>query len=242
MYDALVAMEAPPTLIAWASAEDRDHHDAAGLLALNHDPAWAIWIYAAEGIPLRALVEAALLEADDAVAQLTEAQAPLQVALRMARAILAGTTDSESVLAAAEHAEALIDETAGNYRALGPQPVITPTAGACAYLARAAEAVVSAELSLSTQRLVNAQYGAAVLGAGVSLMVSGAPRALCLNPAALARDPVQGLALFVPAAVAEAVTLLVSAHAKRMTGTSLGDVASAMNARLGVLLSPFVRA
>ena len=66
MYEALLAMEAPPNLIAWASAEERDHHDAVGLLALNEDPAWAIWIYAGAGIPLRALVDAVLLEADEA--------------------------------------------------------------------------------------------------------------------------------------------------------------------------------
>lgn len=242
MYEALVAMEAPPTLIAWASAEERDQHDAKALLVLNQDPVWSIWIYAAEGIPLRALVDAVLLEADEAVERLTEMQAPLRQALRLARAILAGTTDSELVLAAAERAEALIDETEGSYRALSTQPVVTPTASACAYLARAAEALFSAELSLSTQRLVNAQYNAALLGAGTSALVRGNTHALCLNPATLARDPVQAMALFVPAAVAEAVAQLLVAHDKHMTGESPRDLAAAMNARMGALLSPFVHA
>lgn len=242
MYEALLAMEAPPNLIAWASSEERDHHDATGLLALNDDPVWAIWIYAAEGIPLRALVDAVLLEADEAVKRLTEAQAPLLDALRLARALLAGSGDGSSVLAAAERADAIAEDPVGSYRSLSTQPVVTPTATACSYLARASEALFSAEQSLATQRLVNAQYGAAMLGLGTSALVGRGTRALCLNPAALGRDPVQRVALFVPAAVAEAVAQLLLAQGRRMTSETAQELSAAMNARFGALLSPFVRA
>jgi hypothetical protein len=242
MYEALVAMDAPPNLIAWASAGERDHHDATGLLALNQDPTWAIWIYAAEGIPLRALVDAVLLEADEAVKRLTEAQAPLQEALRLGRALLAGSSDSDSVLAAAERADAIAEDPVGSYRSLSTQPVVTPTATACSYLARASEALFSAELSLSTQRLGNAQYSAAMLGVGTSAVMPASSRALCLNPAALGRDPVQRVALFVPAAVAEAVAQLLLASQRRMTTEAPNQLAADMNARVGALLSPFVRA
>lgn len=241
MYEALVAMEAPPTLIAWASSEARDEHDAKALLALNQDPTWAIWIYAAEGIPLRALVDAVLLEADEAVKRVPEVEAALNDVLRLARAILTGTADSDRVLGAADRADAIAEDPVGSYRSLSSQPMVTPTATACSYLARASEALFSAELSLSTQRLVNSQYSAAMLGLGTSALVHGATRALCLNPAALGRDPVQRIALFVPAAVAEAVAQLLLAHGRRLQEPH-GELAAAMNARLGALLSPFVHA
>ena len=67
-------------------------------------------------------------------------------------------------------------------------------------------------------------------------------RALCLNPAALGRDPVQRVALFVPAAVAEAVAQLLLASQRRMTTAAPNQLATDMNARVGALLSPFVRA
>lgn len=242
MYEALLAMEAPPNLIAWASAEERDHHDAVGLLALNEDPAWAIWIYAGAGIPLRALVDAVLLEADEAVHRLTEVRAALAECLRLARAMLAGGSDVDGVLAAAERADAIAEEPLGSYRSLSTQPLVTPTAAACSYLARASEALFSAEQSLSTQRMVNAQYNAAMLGLGSSALVRRGTRSLCLNPAALKRDPAQRVALFVPAAVAEAVRQLLLAEGRRLTGETSQALAAAMNARLGALLSPFVHA
>jgi hypothetical protein len=63
-----------------------------------------------------------------------------------------------------------------------------------------------------------------------------------LNPAALGRDPVQRVALFVPAAVAEAVAQLLLAQGRRMTSETAQELSAAMNARFGALLSPFVRA
>ncbi|MBK8593974.1 MAG: hypothetical protein IPN77_33720 [Sandaracinaceae bacterium] len=183
------------------------------------------------GHPLRALVDAVLLEADEAVKRLTEAQAPLQEALRLGRALLAGSSDSDSVLAAAERADAIAEDPVGSYRSLSTQPVVTPS-----------EALFSAELSLHStfgERAVQRRHVGRGHQRGDARQLA---RAVCLNPAALGRDPVQRVALFVPAAVAEAVAQLLLASQRRMTTAAPSELAADMNARVGALLSPFVRA
>jgi hypothetical protein len=50
------------------------------------------------------------------------------------------------------------------------------------------------------------------------------------------------VALFVPAAVAEAVGQLLLAGQRRMSSAAPSELATDMNERLGALLSPFIRA
>lgn len=242
MYEALVAMDAPPALIAWASSAQNDDQDSVELLARNQDPAWTIWISTGAGVPLRGVIEVVLLEAEQAVERLTEAQATLRELLDVTRQTLARGGDTAAVLSAAERAEAIAEHPPGSYRSLVTQPIIAPIATACAYVARAVEALASAEWGLSTQRLTMAQGQAALLGMGASaLLPPSATRALCLNPAALERDPVQRQALFIPAAAAEAVSQLLLARARELGAPDQG-AAEAMNARITDLLAPLILA
>ena len=241
MYEALVAMDAPPALIAWASSAENDEQGSVELLARNQDPAWTIWISAGAGVPLRGVIEVVLLEAEQAVERLSEAQAPLRELLRLTRGTLTRGGDTGPVLNAAERAEAIAEHPPSSYRSLVTQPIITPVATACAYLARATEALASAELGLSIQRQTMAQGHAAMLGMGTSALLPSATRALCLNPAALERDPMQRQALFIPAAAAEAVQELLMARAREL-GAPDKDAATAMNARITGLLAPLILA
>ncbi|MEZ4326384.1 MAG: hypothetical protein R3B40_14295 [Polyangiales bacterium] len=239
MYEALVAVDAPPNLIAWASSATNDHADGADLLRRNEDPTWAIWICAASGVPLRALVEAVALEAESAVRRLGESQPALLEVLEVTRGTLARRMDPSVALSAADKADALAANPVGSYRSLGSQLVVTPVASACAYLARASEALAVSELSLATQRVASARGYAALLGMGPSAFMPPSAGALCLNPATLADDPVQRQALFVPAAVAEAVVEL-GAAAERERGARDPKHDAAMNQRLSDLLSPLI--
>lgn len=241
MYEALVALDAPPNLIAWASSEDNDDADGAELLARNDDPAWAIWICAASGVPLRALVEVVALEAESAARRLGEAEPALLDVIEVTRGTLERRVDPSIALSAADRADALAANALGSYRSLGSQLVIAPVATACAYLARASEALAAAELSLSAQRIASARSYAALLGMGPSALMPPSAGALCLNPATLPNDPVQRQALFVPAAVAEAVVELGTA-AERELAARDPERDAAMNRRMSDLLAPLMLA
>jgi hypothetical protein len=147
--------------------------------------------------------------------------------------------DSSEALAAADRADALAANPMGSYRSLGSQLVITPVATACAYLARASEALAVAELSLSTRRMSAAQGHAALLGMGPSALMPSSQGALCLNPATLRSDPVQRQALFIPAASAEALLELQTAAEREHARRDQGAI-DAMNERVSRLLTPLM--
>ena len=226
MYDALVAMEAPPRLIAWVSSHVRVDAADADLIDTATNPTWFPWMTAAAGLPLRAAVDVAIATLRQDVAALDIHRTLLLDTLDAAEAVAHHRGTPDAAIEAAERSEDVARQPNTVYRTSTPSPLVSELAAACAYTARASEALFSAELALSTQRLVEAQRSGALIGMGTNAMV-GPERALCLAGAGLATDPILTSAVYVPAALSEALAHLAQAR-EMAQGDRGGEVRTAL--------------
>jgi hypothetical protein len=149
--------------------------DLAGWLGTRADPSgaweecdrgdWLIWLGALEGLPLVALVEAALDVAERAARELPKGRRSLLGALSVARALGSARACAE----AASRCEAMAQARRPPYREAAPSR-LRSAASSVAHAARAAEGLLVAEARLASERLRAGSELAAAVGVGDAVM------------------------------------------------------------------------
>lgn len=201
LHEILAAADAPDALTRWA----RDH---------DHDSAWEacvrgesrVWLGAASGAPIDALVEAAAMAVYVADARAPES--PPRIGQTLDAAI-AGA-EPEALTAAADACEQVAEGGTGEYRR-PTDPGLGDRARAAALVARAAEARIAGDAMREAARLERARGLAVNLGIGMQSVLPRRDGPARLDVVAAASDPAQGNFLFAVAACAEACRHAVDA-------------------------------
>ena len=201
LHEILDAADAPDTLTLWARTHD---HDSAWEAC--EQPESRVWLAAASGAPIEALVEAAAMAVFVADARAPESPAPVGEALEEA---IEGA-DPDALTAAAQVCEQLAEGGTGDYRRPS-DPGFADRARAAALVARAAEARIAGDAMREAARLEQARGLAVNLGIGMQSMLPRSDGPARLDVVAAANDPAQGNFLFAVAACAEACRLAVDA-------------------------------
>ncbi|MBI4706007.1 MAG: hypothetical protein HY744_33355 [Deltaproteobacteria bacterium] len=191
----LDALGAPAELVSWATGRParrawRDCPQAD----------WLLWLAAAESLPVTTLVLAAGTCVERAVTALPSGAEPLGRALRAARSL-----EAADCAAAARACEAARESFPESYRA-GRNPGYGAAAHAAAWVARAAEGVVTARARAEAKRGERARELAAIVGSSPDIFVPATPSPPeALDPAAAPGDPVEEELRYAVAAAAQAL-------------------------------------
>ena len=140
-----------------------------------------------------------------------------QVTVALALALSCGTLAADEAEQAARDAKATFRE--------GMPEGYSPIVRAAAWVARAAEGLMTARLRAEAARMQQAQQTASYLGAGVNILVSDEPP-IRLAAERIPEDAFHGELLYVVAALAESIESVVAAR------LALGEAAQAVDGSL----------
>ena len=203
--DLLQNMEAPEELVAWSAGR-------------SFDDAWdecehavhQVWLWGAVGLSLNHGVLAVHDAAHDVLPSVPEARSIVEHVLGLAAACVDRRATREQCEQAADEAEQAARDAKATFRDAMPEGY-TPIVRASAWIARAAEGLMTARLRAEAARMQRAQQTASYLGAGVNILVENEPP-IRLAAELVPDDAFHSELLYVVAALAEAMEAVVAAR------------------------------
>lgn len=228
----LVAMEAPDELVDWVGESDFDFEEA---WERCPSATWQVWLWGAAALSLNrgVLVVKECVEA--IVTGIPEAKALVEHVLQIAAACVAREATREQCLQAADEAETAARDAKATFRDRMPAGY-APVVMAAAWVARAAEGLMTARLRAEAARMQQAQQTASYLGAGVSILVEREPP-IRLAAERLPEDAFHSELLFVVAALGEAADALVEA-ARSVDECAVEEASALIAGRIRASIEP----
>ena len=199
----LERMEAPLELVAWARPHGPDFEAAWDACPR---PSWLMWIAGAAALSLGDAVLVVAAWAGEVAERVPEAEALAEETLRVAERCVRREATRAECLQVAEVADAAAQDAPASSRQ-APPAGYGGVASGVAWVARAAEGLMTARLRAEAARMERAQRAASYLGVGVSALVENEPP-IRLEAERVLEDPFHAELLYVVAALAEAAEAL----------------------------------
>ncbi len=198
-------MEAPEPLITWAESHSfEDAWDACP------DAVGQVWLWGAASLSLNEGVMVVL----DAVRQSLDAIQPARSIVEHVLSVAARCVQRTATRADCEQAADEAEQAARDAKATfrdGMPDGYSSIVRAAAWVARAAEGLMTARLRAEASRMQQAQQTASYLGAGVNILIDQEPP-IRLDAERIPSDAFHAELVYVVAALAEAMTHLVEAR------------------------------
>ncbi|MEM9069054.1 MAG: hypothetical protein AAGE52_11140 [Myxococcota bacterium] len=199
----LARVDAPEAMIAWAKGVGDD------AWATCPSPEWQVWLAGVYGESLNHLLLGLSGWAGEILANVPDAEAVVLHVLAKAEGCVRRDVRREDCLAAAEEADRVARDAPATFRN-GVATAYPPLATGAAWVARAAEGLLTARLRAEADRMQRAQATASYLGAGVNALVENEPL-VRLAADRVPEDAFHAELLYVVAAGAEAASALALA-------------------------------